>query len=338
MRFCLVGIVVALAASLCSADVIIVPDPEEEIYSIQEGLDLAAAGDTVLVYPGTYDSVHFFETPLDRKSAICRVPDGVTLRGFDRVGVRLDIRNADYGVLFVNATSGSAIKNLTITGGSDKDRGLVDDAGGRALIAGIACLENASPLIRRVNIESGGSGILVRQDCAPTIENVLIARGGHHGVYVYYNGATPVTIDGSTIVDNFDNGVKVEMGSAVLTSSCITHSGKEGVYSNDSDVTVEDCNVFWNAFYRDPITDEWTTQDYGGDLSDLTGVAGNISAEPFYCDFTGSTGSYDYHVCVDSPNVITYPGALIGAFGAACADCVSPVARTSWGAIKSLYR
>jgi len=337
MRLCLVAVVLVLAASLCSAVVIVVPDEEEEIFTIQDGLDLASAGDTVVVYPGTYDSVHFFDTPLERKSAICRVTDGVTLRGFDRDGVIIEMSDADYGILVFDADSSTGIKNLTITGGADKSRGVMDDAGGRLLIAGIACLENASPVMRNVSIEGSGTGILVRQDCAPAIEGVLIARGGHHGIFIYYNGATPVTVDATTIVENFDNGLNIDNGSAVVANTCITHSGKPGVYTNDSDLTFEYCNVYWNAFYRDPITGDESTQDYGGDSPDLTGTASNISEEPFYCDFIGDAG-YDYSVCVDSPNVTTYPGIVIGAFEGTCLDCISPVERTSWSSIKALYR
>ncbi len=44
--------------------------------------------------------------------------------------------------------------------------------------------------------------------------------------------------------------------------------------------------------------------NYGGSLDDLTGVDGNISAEPYYCDFFGTAG-YDYHVCATVPCRLT---------------------------------
>jgi hypothetical protein len=334
MRSLLAILMIAIVAAIAAADVIHVPNAEEGLNCIQDGINLAAVGDTVLIHGGVYDSVHFVdETPLGRRSAICIAKDGVTIRGIDRDDVMIDHTLADFGVLCLDVGSSSQIKNLTILGGVAKGMDLGDDEGdGRDLRAGIACLESASPTVRHVTIEESSTGIMCRTDCAPTIEESEIVRSSHHAIYIYENGTSPVVIDQVTLVANFDHGVKMFGGSATITSSSITHNHKSGIYAWNSNVTIEYCNLYWNDYNSDPA------ENYGGDLSDLTGTGGNISEEPFYCDYTGSAG-YDYHVCFLSPNIGGGAGGVnIGAWGGGCSDCVSPVEVISWGAIKALYR
>lgn len=332
MRFVLIAFLIGLLASVAAADVIDVPDIDLELFSIQDGIDFASAGDTVVIAPGRYDTVNYFNTVYGLKSAICMLPDGVTIRGVNRDDVVLDQGDAEYGVLLVDAGPTTAIKNLTIVGGGARDMGRADDGDGRGLVAGICCFENASPLIRNVSIVELASGIVVRSNSAPTVEQTLIARGSHHGVFVYGNGTTPVVLDQITSVENFDNGVYVFQGNVDITSSCVTHSGKEGIYAYASTVTVDHCNVYWND------RESAEPANYGGQLEDPGNDNGNISEEPYYCDYTGTQG-YDYHVCTASPNIGAGAGGVdIGALGGGCEDCLSVVSETTWGAIKALYR
>lgn len=303
-------------------------------YLINNFPDLEGHDDTVLLEPGRFDSVSTFTTVFGVKTAVVRLYDGVTLRGLDRETCVIDQRDAEYGIVCQDAGAGTVIENLTITGGGSRDRGRVDDGDGRDLIAAIACLDEAFPTIRDVSIKAAATGVVVNTlhgDAAPTIEGTVIARGSHHGIYIQENGSTPVTIHETTVVQNFDNGVYVFNGSATLTNSCVTHNGRVGIRSYLLNPVVEMCNVWWN----DRASDE--PADYGGSLTDLTGVDGNISEEPFYCDFFGDFG-YDYQVCAASPNVPPQSSGLIGALGVGCTSCESPVTEASWGAIKALYR
>lgn len=331
MRFVLLAVFIGLLASAAAAAVIDVPNLDLDIISIQDGIDAATAGDTVLIAAGVYDSVNYFTTDLGIRTAICMLPDGVTMRGVNGDNVVIDQGDAEYGILMIDVGTSTAVKNLTITGDS-RFASPADDGDGRGLLAGICCFDNASPLIRNVSIFDLATGIIVRTDSAPTIENTVIARGTHHGVYVYDNGASPVTLDGVTAVENFDNGIYLNRANIDISNCCVTHSGKEGIYSYSSSVTIQHCNVYWN----DRESSE--PAEYGGALDDLTGVDGNISEEPFYCDFTGSQG-YDYHVCTASPNVgAGVGGADIGALGGGCVDCISLVNEVTWGSIKAMYR
>jgi hypothetical protein len=335
MRLLLAVLAVGLFVGPAEALLIEVPNPTLHITEIQQGLELADPGDTVLVHAGVYDSVYAFNTPIGRKSAVCRIPDGVTLRGIDRKDAIIDQSNAEYGIVCVDVGLGAKIENLTIRGGVGRDLGRTNDGDGRTLVAAIGCLDGASPTIENVTITRCATGIVVRSDgdpSAPTIEGVLISRGSHHGIYIYENGATPVVIDRTTVVQSFDHGVYVFSGVATIKSSSITHNGKNGVTAYLSDPTIRYSNVYWN--------DELSAnpRNYGGSLDDLTGTDGNVSVEPYYCDYAGASG-YDYHVCFASPNIGAGEGGVnIGCYGGACVDCESPVRETSWGAIKALWR
>ncbi|MFH1690526.1 MAG: right-handed parallel beta-helix repeat-containing protein [Candidatus Eisenbacteria bacterium] len=345
MRFVLLTLLVGLLTAAAGAVTIEVPNYEQGIRAIQQAVDLAAPGDTVLVMSGTYDSVRSFETPLGRRDAVVSISSDIVLLGKNRSGVKIDHSQATYGILVQNVSEDALVSNLTILGGASRDKGLLDDGDGRLLSAGICCVDAASPTIRDVDIENGATGIIIRTetgsaDSAPVIEGVVVARGSHHGIFIFENGSTPVTIDRCTLVANFDYGIYVSGGSVEVTSSALTNNGKNGIYGYLATPSVRYCNVYWNDRM---FPDEQTGPlNYGGSLGDLTGVDGNISMEPYYCDFYGSAG-YDYHVCLDtepSPHILAGEGGVtIGALPAACSGCQSsPVEASSWGAIKALYR
>ena len=68
-------------------------------------------------------------------------------------------------------------------------------------------------------------------------------------------------------------------------------------------------------------------------IADQSGVSGNLSADPLFCDRPGN----DFTIDAASPCAPTLrpPCGLIGALGV---DCDSPVQAKSWGSIKAMYR
>ncbi len=333
MRVLLMALLLCLTASAW-ATTINVPDQNLGIEEINQAMEMATSGDTVLVSAGVYDSVRLYVTPVGTRSAVVSMKDGVTLVGRDRADVKIDQGEAEYGILCQNVGRETVIRNLTIRGGLSRGRAPAEDGDGRSLIAGIVCLDGASPTIDQVTINNTSTGIVVRSDSSPSapfVTRVVIARGDHHGVYVYGNGDSPAVIDHTTIVDNFDYGIYVFDGTTEITSTNITHSGKSGIKTYLATPVVSYCNLYWN----DTTSDD--PQNYSG-MSDATGVDGNVSIEPYYCDFTGAAG-YDYHVCYTSDIVSLGDGGTpIGAYGGGCTNCVAPVQRATWGAIKALYR
>lgn len=327
------------------------------INSIQDGVNLAIeltyehplAGlgypgfvDSVLVTPGVYDSVHMFPTPLGIRSAVVGITNDIVLMGQNRSSVVIDHADAEYGILCQNVSRDALISTLTVTGGVARNKGVTDDGDGRFLIAGIACIDDASPTISIVDIKDDATGIIIRSsggNSAPSIYRVGVVRGSHHGIYVYQNGEEPAEIDRATVVDNFDYGVYVNGGNLIIRNSAITHNGKYGISAYQAVPDVSYCNVYWNdQMFPDP---EMGALNYGPSLSDQTGINGNISSEPYYCDYVGSAG-YNYSVCLSNPVSPHYQagegGVTIGAYPAVCTGCISPVEPVSWGAIKSLYR
>jgi hypothetical protein len=320
MRALMVVLALCLATA-ARAETYPVPDSGLGITEICEAMDLASAGDTVLVRPGVFDSVRNYATPLGVKTAIVAMKDGVTLIGVDRDDSEIDQTEAEYGILCIDVGPTTVIENMTVMASLGRGRGTEDEGDGRNLVAAIACIDGASPTIREVTIEDVSTGIMVRSEgspSAPTIEGTIVTRGGHQGIFVYMNGPSPVVVDHSTIVENFDHGVYV-------------YNGKNGIRNYLATVTVQYSNLFHNdRFSAEPA-------DYAG-MDDLTGTSGNVSLEPFYCDFTGQFG-YDYHICFASDIVsLGEGGTFIGALGGACSECISPVEGTTWGAIKALYR
>lgn len=337
----------------------------ETIRSIQDGVDLAImltyehpfAGqgypgfvDTVLIMSGSYDSVHAFNTPLGIRDAIVGISDDITLLGADGNDVEIDHREAEYGILLQNVSRSAIVSNLMIVGGDSRDQGLLDDGDGRNLAAGICCVDAASPTITDVSIENSATGIVVRTesgsaDSAPIFERVVVARGSHNGLFIYRNGTQPVIVERCTFVDNFDYGVYVNGGAVEIHNTAITNNGNHGIHAYLAMPDISYCNVYCN----DRISPgPGGPQNYGGSLDDLEGFDGNISSEPWYCDFFGGAG-YDYHVCASdsiSPHIDPggEGGVTIGALDAVCTGCQStgcepsPVEPTTWGAIKAMYR
>ena len=351
MRFVLLTLLISLLAAAAGAVTITVPDDELGITAIQQAVMLADPGDTVLVMSGTYDSVFSFTTPLGIRDAIVGISSDIVLMGADGSDVEIDHTEAEYGILFKNVSRSAIVSNLTIVGGDSRDKGLLDDGDGRNLAAGICCLDAASPTITDVSIENSATGIVVRTesgsaDSAPMFERVVVARGSHNGIFIYSNGAEPVIIERCTFVDNFDYGVYVNGGDVEIHNTAITNNGKYGIHAYLSTPDISYCNVYCNdQMFPDSGVGP---QNYGGSLDDLEGLYGNISSEPWYCDFFGTAG-YDYHVCVsDSTSPHIDPGGeageTIGALDAVCTGCEStgcessPVEGTSWGAIKAMYR
>jgi hypothetical protein len=117
-------------------------------------------------------------------------------------------------------------------------------------------------------------------------------------------------IEGCTFVDNDSNAIDLswDPGQGYIRSTIVANNGGAGVYSDYwgdiANCDISCCDVFGN-----------TGGDYVG-VGDSTGCAGNISADPLFCD--SSTG--DYHILNTSPCAPDNNscGVLMGALMVAC--------------------
>jgi hypothetical protein len=141
----------------------------------------------------------------------------------------------------------------------------------------------------------GGGGLL---DCT-VVGNSTTGIGG--GVLCQY--ADDVTLTNCIVADNADgSGVACFVPADVMTLSC--------------------CDVWGNA-----------EGDYGANMTDQTGVDGNISGDPLFCNVPYS----DYTIDAASPCAPAHNTCGVY-MGSDVVNCDSPVKAISWGAVKALFK
>ncbi|MCF7957212.1 MAG: hypothetical protein K9M57_02055, partial [Phycisphaerae bacterium] len=115
--------------------------------TIQEAIDSAETGDTILVYPGVYnESIDFGGKAITVKSAL------------EPATIKEELVSALGGVVFANnETADSVLSNFIIEGHFN----------------GIYCI-NSSPTIRNVTIVNNNYGIVALGDSTPTITSSII--------------------------------------------------------------------------------------------------------------------------------------------------------------------
>jgi hypothetical protein len=292
--------------------------------TIQFGLAAAAGGDTVLVAPGTY-----YEHDLQMKAGVC-------LRGETGQAADVIVNAQQAGrVLYCQGVGADTrIEGLTLTGGALTTYG-----------GGIYC-SSASPMITGCVVtgnfaEAGGSGVYcvhsnpVITDCSiwgnlqsvdggalylssssPILTRCLLAgnRAQIWGGAMYAAESSPVlshcTVAGNQSISG--GGIWICYSTHVTLEDTIVASSTngEGIYvyedaSHSSDVALSCCDVFGNQ-----------DGNYGGDIQDQTGLHGNISLPPAFCD--PALGNYhltEGSVCLPENNSCQI---LIGAFGQGC--------------------
>lgn len=198
------------------------------------------------------------------------------------------------GGIGCNASGGWIVGNRIIRNVADRGGGLTAWSSSRAIFSG--------------NVVAG---------------NTAVGEGG--GGY-HISGGSP-KISHETIVSNssyIGAGIFGWNGGAPQIENCIIAFGiaGEGIYSDDPqsipDVSCSD--LYGNEYGQ-----------YGGFLSDQTGMNGNVSVDPAFCD----AGNEDYHLRQESnlrapglSNACSLPGALTGLCGTSREVREAPVAIT----------
>jgi hypothetical protein len=255
--------------------------------SIQEAIDHACPGDTVLVAAGTYNEHDIV------------LMDGVKLLSESGAeATTIDAQGLGRVILASGVGPATEVIGFTIKGGNAEHGG------------GIRCV-SASPLIEQnVIVDNygsgnyGGGGVFCTGGSDPIIRRNVIARNasqwGSGGIYVYDTNDNP-TIEWNTIVYNTTSasephggGIYLRNGAdATIENNIVCFNDSRGLCGNDAGCTVRWNNVFGNVL-----------ANYCGS-ADMTGIDGNISVDPrfaFACPgFAGSTIEDSLHLCFDSP-------------------------------------
>jgi hypothetical protein len=154
---------------------------------------------------------------------------------------------------------------------------------------------------------------------------VLSGNTGGTGVLAVTQGAA-ATVANCTFVSNFcaNGGMIYANQSSPLVQRCViafASQGKAAVCATGTENPV---------FYRDVIFGNVSGDELCGTVTDT------LHRDPRFCDM----GVGDYYLCENSicSGAVNAWGELIGALDADCGPCSSPVERSTWGAIKALYR
>jgi parallel beta-helix repeat protein len=199
-------------------------------------------------------------------------------------------------VLNNNALLGAGIY-VTYTSSPHILKNTIQHNSGMAGGAGIYIFFHSDPLVEwniiSENEDQQNGTVAIYPSSEPVIRNNIICRNVTAGITC--NGAGNVLIINNTISNNFKanytaGGIQcASTSTAVIINNIITsNEGGCGIYCYSNLPTIKFNNV-WNN----------ESGNYGGKISDLTGINGNISQDPLFA------GTTNYHILPESPCVNT---------------------------------
>ena len=274
--------------------------------TIQDGIDAADEGDTVLVADGTYTYAGNIDLDFQGKAITVRSENGPENCIIHGLGSRR-------GFYFHSGEGESSeVRGFTIMNA----RAWGDSIGlGGAIYCGDPDFPNGaggcSPTIAECVItgstaDSKGGGIYCSFYSNPTIINCIISdntayQGG--GIYSYLSSPTIAncTISGNA-VGNSGGGIYCDISSPVVTNCTIIGNDVQnfggGIYWDASSPIVTNCILWGNSWGE--IHPETTTATYCDVEGGYPGE-GNIDADPLFVDpETGDFHLLAYSPCIDA--------------------------------------
>jgi hypothetical protein len=335
---CAMMLVLFLGSTEAMATTIRVPSQQP---NIQAGVDVASAGDTVLIAPGTYSGTGNWDITISTPGILVGSEAGAGSTIIDLQGQGPAITTSDAG------DTTTVIFGLTFTGG-------VGTSGYPACIYMMRSATvrdcvfegNEGHTGGAVKLWSGWDYVFERcvfsdnhvSDWGGAISNhysLLIARD-----CIFWNNSADV--DGGAI---WLQGAGCHMYGCTFVGNSGTPSGAIGCGDMSAPNTVIRRSIIAFSGEGLAIGDECQEADVshccvygnGGGDSLPTGSHDNIFVDPRLCGIeTGDVG-----LCADSPCLASSPdnpwSALLGALGQGCDACGSTVSGVSWGRLKAAF-
>jgi hypothetical protein len=329
--------------------------------TIQDAVDVASEGDTILVAAGIYDdyqtrtverpttSVELTANVFLEKALVLTSESGAEATVIESPGLG--------PVIVCNMVQGCVLEGFTIRGGC-VDETLLDGGGG--LYCEWSHLDIRDNIIED-NCGPFGGGIGLFTGSTAEIHGNIIRdnRGDAFGgaVAVFEAGGS-TTIEGNVIANNSAavNGgglFLTSQASALVQNNTIVGNsavGGSAVFCrNGTEVTFVrnivafgsgNCAVFCDTLGTStPCTITSSCNDFwGGEGDNFAGCEagpGDITANPFFCSYENG----DYTLCVFSPSLgVGDSCGLRGALPSGCWECAVEERRLTWGLLKTRYR
>jgi hypothetical protein len=305
-------IILVLFTNLLFSNIINVPADQP---TIQQGINVAVEGDTVLVQPDTYveninyngknitvaslflttqDTTYISETIIDGNDSTCVVifeceeDSTALLCGFKITkGVSNHILHLGGGITCKN-NSNPSIQNLIITDNFCSHNGRV---------AGLYCY-GSSPNLKNILItdnESWGnpSGIFCGWNSNPNLENVIISNSSIIAMKLYDSSPT---IRNSTISNNYGIGISCSYSNPILQNVIISNNMASYAQNGGGIYCLGSSPVLMNVI----ISNNTTTYFYGG----YGGGIFCVNSHPILINVSITNNTAAYHgggiVCQDS--------------------------------------